>query len=80
MQAAAIDIYSEPALRRTRLIDRRSGRDQRQAYSLDYFLKGGIERRNAQERRRERREMRRGWVRITKWSSACLVPSPIYLN
>lgn len=31
---------------------RRSNQDRRQAYSLDYFLEGGVERRCYKERRR----------------------------
>lgn len=47
--------------------DRRTGDDRRQAYSVDYFDNGGVER-----RRKERRvngEKRSGWQRITNWSS-----------
>jgi hypothetical protein len=49
-------------------VDRRSGEDRRQAYDLDYFLRGGTERRHWVERR-WRKEMRRGWIRVSKWSS-----------
>ena len=49
-------------------MDRRSGGDRRDAYDLDYFLQGGKERRQWVERR-WRKEMRKGWVRINKWSS-----------
>jgi hypothetical protein len=48
--------------------DRRSGLERRDAYHLDYFLKGGTERRRFMERR-WRAEMRKGWVRISRWSS-----------
>jgi hypothetical protein len=48
--------------------DRRSGRERRDAYHLDYFLKGGTERRRFVERR-WRAEMRKGWVRVSRWSS-----------
>jgi hypothetical protein len=72
MQAVALATNDQTNFRRTEVMDRRSGKDQRQVYSLDYFLSGGIERRGTQERRTERREMRRGWVRISKWNSACL--------
>lgn len=54
--------------RRCARIDRRSGRERRRIDDLDYFLKGGMERR----RRRERRsnlERRADWVRINKWYS-----------
>lgn len=49
-------------------VDRRSGEDRRQAYDLDHFLQGGQERRHWVERR-WRKEMRKGWIRISKWSS-----------
>ena len=49
-------------------IDRRSDRDRRQSYSLDYFLNGGKERRKYGERR-VLQERRVGWVRVSKWSS-----------
>jgi len=35
------------------LVDRRSGFDRRQAYSLVYFANGGIERRQGGDRRKE---------------------------
>ena len=49
-------------------IDRRSGDDKRKAYSLDYFFKGGEERRRLRERRRVG-ERRRSWVRVSRWCS-----------
>ena len=51
-------------------LDRRSGADRRQAYDLDYFPGGGIERRLGKERRRPD-ERRDGWVRVSEWSSVC---------
>ena len=53
--------------RRSR-IDRRSGEDRRKAYSLDYFLNGGIERRKGGERRKNG-ERRADWRQIDKWYS-----------
>ncbi|MFC1815194.1 hypothetical protein ACFL0M_04460 [Thermodesulfobacteriota bacterium] len=50
-------------------VDRRSGRDQRQIYSIDYFMQGGIERRCHDERRKNQRERRKGWVRVSDWIS-----------
>ncbi len=50
------------------LLDRRGDRDRRQAYSLDYFLNGGTERRTYGDRRVSE-ERRAGWVRVSKWSS-----------
>ena len=49
-------------------IDRRSGDDKRKAYNLDYFFKGGEERRRMRERRIIG-ERRRNWVRVSRWSS-----------
>jgi len=48
-------------------VDRRSGYDRRQTYSLEYFLNGGQERRLNHERRKTG-ELRKGWVRISDWS------------
>jgi hypothetical protein len=56
------------AIRRRALLDRRSGDDRRNAYSLDYFLNGGIERRRGAERRRLP-ERRADWKRVGKWYS-----------
>ena len=49
-------------------LDRRSGEDRRKTYSLDYFLKGGKERRKAEDRRQQG-ERRNDWMRIDKWYS-----------
>jgi len=59
-------------------IDRRSDTDRRKVYDLDYFVKGGKERRRYVDRR-WRKEMRVNWVRVGKWSSVDLRacnPSP----
>ncbi|KPJ75563.1 MAG: hypothetical protein AMJ54_14590 [Deltaproteobacteria bacterium SG8_13] len=53
--------------RRSKL-DRRSGEDRRKAYSLDYFINGGIERRIRGERRRNA-ERRADWRQVGKWYS-----------
>ena len=52
-------------------LDRRSGEDRRQTYSIDYFLEGGEERRDAggRDRRNKEPERRSAWVKITRWSS-----------
>jgi len=50
------------------IIDRRFGEDRRRLYHLDYFLKGGVERRRWKERR-EQDERREGWMRVSKWAS-----------
>ena len=44
--------------------DRRSGEDRRDAYNLDYFLKGGVERRKMADRRRRRKDRRQKWVMV----------------
>jgi hypothetical protein len=49
-------------------LDRRSGEDRRKTYSLDYFVKGGKERRQTGERR-HKMERRKEWLRIDKWYS-----------
>ena len=49
-------------------VDRRSGRDRRNDYSINYFLKGGIERRSWKERRSPS-ERRFGWMRGSDWAS-----------
>lgn len=49
-------------------LDRRSGEDKRQRYSLSYFNAGGTERRVYKERR-VNRERRKGYVRIGPWTS-----------
>lgn len=50
-------------------LDRRSGNDRRERYSLDYFEKGGKERRKKKKERRDPAERRDKWVRVTDWSS-----------
>ena len=51
-------------------LDRRSGEDRRNVYSLDYFLKGNQDRRSSRERRLNI-ERRTGCIRINEWSSIC---------
>ena len=53
-------------------IDRRSPIDRREAYNLNYFEEDGAERRKGRERRRQTKEPRRGWVRISDWTSAAI--------
>ena len=50
-------------------VDRRSEVDRRQVYSIDYFIQGGVERRNGLDPRKNRRERRKGWVRVNEWIS-----------
>lgn len=54
--------------RRSYGFDRRSGSDRRKAYSVGYFSKGGVERRNDRDRR-SRWERRAGWVKVSEWCS-----------
>ena len=56
--------------RRRRWVDRRSGDDRRVIYSLNYFAKGGVERRIGDERRQQG-ERRADCFRVTRWSSIC---------
>lgn len=56
---------------RNKLVDRRSGEDRRQSYSLDYFENGGVERRISGERR-QKGERRAGCIRVSEWSSVCV--------
>ncbi len=50
------------------MIDRRSGVDRRKVHDLDYFLKGGVERRRWKERR-SKQERRKDWLRADEWAS-----------
>jgi len=49
-------------------IDRRESDDVREAFDLDYFTDGGLERRDFVERR-NLGERRADWVRVSTWSS-----------
>jgi len=51
-------------------LDRRSGEDRREAYSLEYFAAGKPERRRATERR-QIKERRDRCVKVSRWSSVC---------
>ncbi len=52
--------------------DRRSVKDRRRKIKLAYFSYKGPERRNIKERRLQA-ERRDDWVRVSKWSSVCLL-------
>lgn len=56
--------------RRDPFMDRRSGENRRTVYSLDFFQKGKIDRRERRERR-TKNERRADCVRISEWSSVC---------
>lgn len=51
-------------------IDRRALNDRRRAHNLNYFADSGLERRKPRERRCELIEPRKGWVRVSDWTSA----------
>lgn len=51
-------------------VDRRSGDDRRVVYDSDYFENGGVERRQAGDRRKQD-ERRESCIRVSKWSSVC---------
>lgn len=52
--------------------ERRSGKDRRSLLTLRRFFYRGKERRGRLDRRSPA-ERRDGWVRVSKWSSACLL-------
>ncbi len=52
-------------------LDRRMVEDRRQMYTPAYFDKRGIERRYGKERR-EKAERRKGYIRVSNWSSVCI--------
>jgi hypothetical protein len=52
-------------------VDRRLGEDRRQVYDTDYWESGGIERRSVKDRRQPK-ERRDSWVKVSKWSSICI--------
>ena len=58
--------------RKTARIDRRSLNDRRRAHDLDYFTDGGVERRKWWERRHRLVEPRKGWDRVSDWTSAVI--------
>jgi hypothetical protein len=61
--------------RRGYRIDRRSGVDRRKIHDLNYFIRGGAERRKFRERR-SREERRKNWVRVDEWISV-FVDKPV---
>jgi hypothetical protein len=54
--------------RRGYRIDRRSGADRRKIHDLNYFIRGGVERRKFKERRSQG-ERRKNWLRVDEWVS-----------
>lgn len=59
-------------------IDRRSGVDRRKVHDLNYFIRGGVERRKFKERRSQG-ERRKNWVRVDDWISV-FVDDPVELK
>lgn len=57
-------------------LDRRSPGDRRKVNDLDYFQRGGKERRLWRERRKQRIEARKGWTRVSDWTSAKVASDP----
>jgi hypothetical protein len=66
------DLIFKDARMRDPYIDRRSGEDRRLIYDADYFQYGGNERRCGKERR-GKYERRKNSIRVSEWSSICLV-------
>ncbi len=52
--------------------DRRGDQDRRQHYDIAMVDKLGYDRRRPYAERRQSSELRTGWVRVSKWSSACV--------
>jgi hypothetical protein len=52
-------------------LERRSGKERRRRMQIQRFFFKGLERRCANDRRGNE-ERRRGWIRVSKWSSAPL--------
>ncbi|MGD8955661.1 MAG: hypothetical protein PVI45_14905, partial [Desulfobacterales bacterium] len=52
-------------------LERRSGKERRRKMQIQRFFFKGLERRSENDRR-ENEERRRGWIRVSKWSSAPL--------
>ncbi len=53
-------------------VDRRGDQDRRQHYDIAMLDKIGYDRRKPSAERRQTPELRAGWVRVSKWSSACV--------
>ena len=54
--------------------DRRSGKERREAYNLDYFGTGGRERRKQEDRRHRQNDRRKKWVMT---EALCSVPADL---
>jgi len=60
--------------RRSSSTDRRRLENRRKVYSLDYFSRGGLERRKMRDRRMRQRDRRKGWEKVSDWSSIYIDP------
>ena len=60
-------------------VDRRSGEDRREIYLADYFENSGIERRSGKDRRQQG-ERRKGFIRVSRWSSIYLDETPTSIS
>ena len=65
--------------RKDQYMDRRSGDDRRQVYSIDYFENNGLERRQSIDRRSQA-ERRDDCVSVSKWTSVCVSEDDIPEN
>jgi len=60
-------------------VDRRSGEDRRKIYLADYFENSGLERRSGKDRRHQG-ERRKGFIRVSKWSSIIQDETPTSIS
>ncbi|MDP2646039.1 MAG: hypothetical protein Q8P24_13960 [Desulfobacterales bacterium] len=61
---------SSTSARQVKGVDRRVPSDRRGAHDLNYFTAGGGEQRAWRERRQQLVEARKGWQRVSDWTSA----------
>jgi hypothetical protein len=66
-------VPADGANRRKTALDRRTEDDRRRVYSLQYFSRGGEERRFRSDRRTQA-ERRKGWAQTGPWSSDTEIP------
>ena len=65
--------------RKDQYLDRRSGDDRREVYSIDYFENNGLERRQSIDRRSQA-ERRDDCISVSKWTSVCVSENAIQEN
>lgn len=68
-EAATGEPLPPPAVKRSGF-DRRVGEERRTTLDLDYLEEEQTDRRS-KKKRRIRAEARKGWVRISSWTSVC---------